>query len=91
MLRGIKRGIDFLSTNQEKVAAAVIKKGIYGDPATIRKTVYYFSDLYSISITKEDIDAVIAAARIEAEAKKFGGAERFFAAAPLAKALGQGR
>jgi NitT/TauT family transport system substrate-binding protein len=91
LLRGMKRGLDFLRTDKEKVAAAVVKKGIYGDPATIRKTVYYFSDLYSISITKEDIDAVIAAARIEAEAKKFGGAERFFAAAPLAKALGQGR
>jgi len=91
LLRGMNRGLDFLRTDKEKVAAAVVKKGIYGDPATIRKTVYYFSDLYSISITKEDIDAVIAAARIEAEAKKFGGAEKFFAAGPLAKALGQGR
>ena len=91
LLRGLKRGLDFLKTDKEKVAAAVIKKGIFGDAATIRKTVYYFSDLYSISITKEEIDAVIAAARIEAEAKKFGGADKFFAAAPLAKALGQSR
>jgi len=91
LLRAMKRGLDFLRTDKEKVAAAVIKKGIFGDPATIRKTVYYFSDLYSISITREDIDAVIAAARIEAEAKKFGGADKFFAFAPLAKALGQSR
>jgi hypothetical protein len=47
--------------------------------------------VYSLPVTKEDIDAVIVAARIEAEAKKFGGAEKFFSAAPLAKALGQGR
>ena len=91
LLRGMKRGLDFLKTDKEKVAAAVIKKGIFGDPVTIRKTVYYFSDLYSISITKEDIDAVIAAARIEAEAKKFGGADKFYSAAILAKALGQSR
>ena len=91
LLRGMKRGLDFLRTDKEKVAAAVIKKGIFGDPATIRKTVYYFSDLYSISITREDIDAVIAAARIEAEAKKFGGAEKFFAGGILARALGQSR
>ena len=79
LLRGMKRGLDFLKSNKEKVAAAVIKKGIFGDPATIRKTVIHqFSDVYSLPITKEDIDAVIVAARIEAEAKKFGGAEKFF-------------
>ena len=91
LLRGMKRGLDFLRSNKEKVAAAVIKKGIFGDPATIRKTVYQFSEVYSLPITKEDIDAVIVAARIEAEAKKFGGPEKFFSPAPLAKALGQGR
>src|SRR4029077_4102853 len=73
LLRGLKRGLDFIKTDKERVAAAIIKKGIFGDPATIRKTVTYFSDLYSISITKDDIDSLFVAARIEAEAKKFGG------------------
>ena len=91
LLRGMKRALDFLKTDKEKVAAAVIKKNIFGDPTTIRKTVYYFSDLYSISITRDEIESVIAAARIEPEAKKFGGADKFFAAAPLAKALAQSR
>ena len=91
LLRAMKRSLDFLKIDKEKVAAAVIRKGIFGEAATVRKTVNQFSDVYSISITKDDIEAVIAAARIEAEAKKFGGAERFFAAAPLSKALGQGR
>ena len=61
LLRGMKRGLDFLKSNKEKVAAAVIKKGIFGDPTTIRKTVYQFSEVYSLPITKEDIDAVIVA------------------------------
>jgi ABC-type nitrate/sulfonate/bicarbonate transport system substrate-binding protein len=91
LLRGMKRGLDFLKSNKEKVAAAVIKKGTFGDPTTVRKTVYQFSEVYSLPITKEDIDALIAAARIEAEAKKFGGAEKFFSGALLAKALGQSR
>ena len=90
LLRGMKRGLDFLRSNEEKVAVAVIE-GTFGDPTTVRKTVYQFSEVYSLPIAKEDIDALIAAARIEAEAKKFGGAERFFSAAPLAKALGQSR
>ncbi len=91
LLRGMKRGIDFLKADKEKVAADVIKKGTFGDPATIRKTVYQFSDVYSISMTKEDVTALIGAARIEAEARKFGGPEKFFAANLLAKALGQNR
>ena len=91
LLRGMKRGLDFLKNDKEKVAAAVIRKNQYGDPATVRKTVYQFSDLYSISITRDDIEALFAAARIEAEAKKFGGAEKFFNGAILSKALGQSR
>jgi NitT/TauT family transport system substrate-binding protein len=91
LLRGMKRALDFLKTDKEKVAAAIAKKGTFGDPATVRKTVYHFSDLYSIALTKEEIDAVIVAARIEAEAKKFGGPDKFVAGGILAKALGQGR
>ena len=91
LLRGMKRGLDFLKTDKEKVAAAIIKKAIFGDPATIRKTVAYFSELYSIAITKDDIESLFAAARIEAEAKKFGGPEKFFNPASVNRALGQSR
>jgi ABC-type nitrate/sulfonate/bicarbonate transport system substrate-binding protein len=91
LLRGLKRGLDYLKSDKERVAAAVIKKNIFGDAATIRKTVYQFADVYSLAITKEEVDALIVAARIEAEAKKFGAAEKFFAGALLSKALGQSR
>jgi hypothetical protein len=47
--------------------------------------------LYSISISKHDIDSLIAATRIEAEAKKLGGAEKFFTQQFLLKALSQSR
>jgi ABC-type nitrate/sulfonate/bicarbonate transport system substrate-binding protein len=90
-LRAMKRGMDLIKNDKEKVIATVVKKGTYGDPATIRKVVEQFSGLYSIAITKEDIESLIAAARIEAEAKKFGAAEKFFIGAPAARALGQSR
>jgi sulfonate transport system substrate-binding protein len=89
MLRAIKRGLDFLSGNQEKVAAAVIKKNTFGDPAQVRQVIHQFANVYSISITKEDVDALIAATRIEAEARKLGGAEKFFTRQFLIKAIGQ--
>ena len=90
-LRAMKRGMDLIKTDKEKVIATVVKKGTYGDPTTIRKVVEQFSGLYSISITKEDIDSLIAAARIEAEAKKFGGAEKFFIGTFAARAIAQNR
>ena len=91
MLRAIKRGLDFLAGNHEKVAAVVIKKNNFGDPATVRKVIAQFAEVYSVAITKEDIEALIAATRIEAEAKKLGGSEKFFTRQFLTKALGQSR
>ena len=89
MLRGIKRGLDFLAGNHEKVAAMVIKKNNFGDPATVRKVIAQFAEVYSVNITRDDVDALIAATRIEAEAKKLGGAEKFFTRQFLTKAIGQ--
>jgi ABC-type nitrate/sulfonate/bicarbonate transport system substrate-binding protein len=91
LLRAINRGLDFLKKNPDKVADAVIKKNTFGDSATVRKVITRFAELYSTSISKEDIDALIGATRIEAEAKKLGGAEKFFNRQFLMKALGQGR
>ena len=91
LLKAMKRGMDLLKTDPERVVATVLKKNSYGDPATVRKVVEHFSGLYSISIAKEEIDNVIAAARLDAEAKKLGGAEKFFIGAFAAKALMQSR
>ena len=91
LLRGLKRSMDLLKTDKERVIATVLKKGSWGDPVNVRKVVEHFSDLYSIAITKEEIDSVIAAARMEAEAKRLGGAEKFFIGTLAAKALGQNR
>jgi NitT/TauT family transport system substrate-binding protein len=89
ILRAINRGLDFLKTNRDKVAENVIKKNKFGDPATVRKVINQFADLYSISIGKGDIEALIAATRIDAEAKKLGGPEKFFTRQFLIKAGGR--
>ena len=91
ILRAINRGLDFLKKNRDRVAESVIKKNTFGDPATVRQVINQFADLYSISITREDIESLIAATRIEAEAKKLGGAEKFFTRQFLVKASGQSR
>lgn len=91
LLRAINRSLDFLKNNREKVANNVIKKKTFGDPETVRKVINQFAGLYSIAIAKEDVDALIAATRIEGEAKKLGGAEKFFTQQFLLKANGQER
>jgi NitT/TauT family transport system substrate-binding protein len=88
LLRGINRGLDFLKKNPDKVAEAVIKKNKFGDPATVRTVVKQFAGVYSLAIGKEDIESLIVATRIEAEAKKFGGPEKFFTRQFLVKAGG---
>src|SRR5918992_1688572 len=90
-LRAINRGLDFLKKNRDKVADAVIKKNTFGDPGTVRKVINQFAELYSTAISRDDIDALIAATRIEAEAKKLGGAEKFFTRQFLVKAGGQSK
>lgn len=91
LLRALRRAMDFVKTDKEKVISTVLKKTTFGDPVTVRKVVEHFADLYSVSITREEIEAVIGAARIEAEAKKLGGGEKFFIGSFAAKAPGQGR
>lgn len=91
MLRGMKRGLDFLAGNREKVADAVIKKNKFGDPATVRQVVNQFAAVYSIAISREDIESLIAATKIEAEAKKLGGVDKFFTRQFISKVLGPGK
>jgi ABC-type nitrate/sulfonate/bicarbonate transport system substrate-binding protein len=91
LLRAINRGLEFLKKSREKVAEAVISKNTFGDPAMVRRVINQFADLYSTSISRQDIDALIHATRIEAEAKKLGGPDKFFTREFLAKAIGQSR
>ena len=90
-LRAINRGLDFLKKNPDKVAESVIKKNKFGDPATVRQVINQFAGVYSTAISKDDIEALIAATRIESEAKKLGGAEKFFTRQFLVKASGQSK
>ncbi len=90
-LRAINRGLEFLKKNRDRVAESVLKKNTFGEPATVRRVINQFADLYSTAISRADIDALISATRIEAEAKKLGGVEKFFTRQFLLKALGQSR
>jgi len=88
-LRAINRGLDFLRKNPDKVTESVIKKNKFGDAATVRQVINQFAGVYSTAISREDIDALIAATKIEPEARKLGGPDKFFTRQFLVKAIGR--
>ena len=91
LLRALKRSMDFIKTDKDKVLAAVLKKRAFEDPVITRKLIEQFSDLYSIAFAKEDVEALVAAAKLETEARKLGGVEKFFLGPTIAKALATAR
>ena len=90
-LRIMKRSMDIIKTDKDRVVAAMVRKRTYGDPSIVRKVVDHFSEFYSIGITKEDMEQLAAVSNVESEMKKLGGAEKFFLGAVVAKALAQPR
>jgi len=90
-LRIMKRSMDIIKTDKEKIVAAMTRKKAFGDPTLVRKVVDYFADFYSISITKNDIEELAAISKVEPELKKLGGAEKIFLGPLVAKALAQTR
>jgi len=85
-LRSLHRAMEVIRTEKERAAAAAFKKTPRSELARELKALDYLSDDYSIVISNENIQALIYAAGVEAEARKLGGAEKFFAADPQAKA-----
>jgi NitT/TauT family transport system substrate-binding protein len=86
-LRGLHRAMEVIRTDKDRAAAAAFKKTARSDLARERKALDYLVNDYSIVISKDNIQALIYAAGVEAEARKLGGAEKFFAAEPQAKAI----
>jgi ABC-type nitrate/sulfonate/bicarbonate transport system substrate-binding protein len=90
-LKILKRSMEIIKSDKDRVVAAIVKKGTFGDPRTIRKVVDHFSEFYSISITKEDVEELAAVSKVESDLKKLGGAEKLFLGPLIAKALAQTR
>ena len=91
LLRIMKRSMDAIKAEKEKVLSAVLRKRPYEDPVIARKLIDQFSELYSIAIARDDVDALIASAKLETEAKKIGGADKFFLGSLVRKVLSETR
>jgi ABC-type nitrate/sulfonate/bicarbonate transport system substrate-binding protein len=90
-LKIMKRSMDIIRTDKDRAVAAIVKKRSFGDPILVRKVVDHFSEFYSIGLTKEDVEELVAIGKVETETKKLGGAEKLFLGPLVAKALAQTR
>jgi NitT/TauT family transport system substrate-binding protein len=86
-LRIMKRSMDIIRTDKDRVVTAITRKKTFGDPNIVRKVVDHFAEFYSIAITKEDVEQLAAISNVELEMKKLGGAEKFFLGPVVAKVL----
>jgi len=87
LLRAFHRAMELIRSDKDRAIATAFKKSGRGDASIERKALDYIADDYSIVITKENIQALITAAGVEEEARKLGGAEKFFAAEMQIKAV----
>jgi ABC-type nitrate/sulfonate/bicarbonate transport system substrate-binding protein len=87
LLRAFHRTMELIRTDKEKAIAAAFKRRSHGDVANERKAIDDLADDYSITITRENIQALIRAAGVEEDARKIGGPDKFFNAEIQAKAL----
>src|SRR6185503_10541638 len=85
-LKILKRSMEIIRTEKDRVVAAITRKGNFGDPRMVRKVVDHFAEFYSIGITKEDLDELAAISKVEPEVKKLGGAEKLFLGPLVTKA-----
>lgn len=86
-LRALHRAMEAIRNDKDRATAAAFKKIPRADLAKERKVVESLADDYSIAITKQNIEALIYASGVEAEARKLGGVEEFFSAEAQAKAV----
>ncbi len=90
-LRIMKRSMDIIRTDKDRVVSAITRKKHFGEANLVRKVVDHFAEFYSIAITKEDVEQLAAISNVELEMKKLGGAEKSFLGPVVAKALASQR
>lgn len=77
-LRAIERAMELIHTNKSKAIAAAVKVDPKANVDVQSKAMPYFAKGFTLRITKKNIDALIAAAKLQTVAKKMGGSEKFF-------------
>src|SRR5262245_12138059 len=86
-LRALRNAMTLIRTGKEKVIAAAAKKDPGANINVLRKSLEYTVDSFSIALGKKNIQALLSAAKVNANLDAPGGAEKFFVDEYLNKAL----
>jgi ABC-type nitrate/sulfonate/bicarbonate transport system substrate-binding protein len=87
-LRALRNAMSVIQNSKEKVIAAAAKKDPNANVNVLRKSLDYTLDSFSIALSKKNIQALLNAAKINANLDIPGNPEKFFADDYVAKVLG---
>lgn len=77
-LRALRSAMRFIQNNKEKVILAAVKKDPTANVNLLRKSLDYTVDSFSISLSKKNIEALVAAAKLGVNLDTPAALERFF-------------
>jgi ABC-type nitrate/sulfonate/bicarbonate transport system substrate-binding protein len=87
-LRALRNAMNVIQNSKDKVIAAAAKKDPNANVNVLRKSLDYTLDSFSIALSKKNIQALLNAAKINANLDIPGNPEKFFVDDYVAKALG---
>jgi ABC-type nitrate/sulfonate/bicarbonate transport system substrate-binding protein len=87
-LRALRNAMNVIQNSKDKVIAAAAKKDPNANVKVLRKSLDYTLDSFSIALSKKNIQALLNAAKINANLDIPGNPEKFFVDDYVAKALG---
>src|SRR5262249_31634553 len=77
-LRAVRNSMNLIQTNKEKVIGAALKKDPNANVSVLRKSLDYTVDSFSINLAKNNIQALVDAAKLGVNLDVPGNLEKFF-------------
>ncbi|MBI4527093.1 MAG: ABC transporter substrate-binding protein [Deltaproteobacteria bacterium] len=77
-LRALRNAMHFIQNNKEKIISAAVKKDPAANANLLSKSFDYTVDSFSISLSKKNIEALVAAAKLGVNLDTPAALERFF-------------
>ena len=77
-LRAVRNSMNLIQTNKEKVIGAALKKDPNANVSVLRKSLDYTVDSFSINLAKNNIQALVNAAKLGVNLDVPGNLEKFF-------------
>ena len=77
-MRALRNSMSLIQNSRDKVIAAALKKDPNANAAVLRKSLDYTVDSFSLQLGRKNIQALVKAAKLEANLDAPGASEKYF-------------